>query len=179
MTDAEVAVPSDRPEYSTEQVEDAKIFFTDLARWSDKVLPGAEYIRTILSALAKAGDARDEWQRTANAFAADVVGYVEEIAALRSRLESAERDTARLDFLIENADNNLRDEENGEAIVEVDAYFDEDTDRRVVEWSVMGRGFPNGGGHELGESDVGFREAIDDAMSRAHSPTPTQGGTNG
>jgi hypothetical protein len=175
MTDAEVAVPSDRPEYSTEQVEDAKIFFTDLARWSDKVLPGAEYIRTILSALAKAGDARDEWQRTANAFAADVVGYVEEIAALRSRLESAERElkAARTPDIFGIDDMVVMGDDLGSFDLgpgDIDKVW---ANRYLGDRYVACR---------MGEDDEYEHEMFDteaEAEAWAHSPTPTQGGTNG
>ena len=118
-----------RPEYSPEQVRTA---VSELRRYSS----GFNFswaITAVLSALAKADDSRAEWERTANAFAADVVGYVEEIASLRSRLEGAERDNERL--LIEN--------------------------RRWVPRIEI----------------TGASATVQTIES--HSPTPTQGGTNG
>jgi hypothetical protein len=147
---------STRPEYSPEQVEasvervlrqmvngplpdeDTATVIVD----SESFLNLHSDIRTILSALAKADDSRAEWERTANAFAADVVGYVEEIASLRSRLESAERDTAIVDWLL------------AVGFITVD-----------------------GKAPDVHPTRDNLRSCME--QYAAHSPTPTQGGTNG
>ncbi len=53
----------------------------------------------LLSHIESIEDSRDEWQRTADAFAADVVTYQAEIASLRTQLSTALRDSERLDWL--------------------------------------------------------------------------------
>jgi len=137
---------STRPEYSPEQVEEAVLRLTIMLD-NDATLGHAQapnmiagHIRTILSALAKAEDSRDEWQRTANAFASDVVGYVEEIALMRVRLESAERERDLMRPVVLHA-------------------------RR---WY-----------HTIGtDHDLGVEVPRYENLT-AHSPTPTQDGTNG
>jgi hypothetical protein len=53
MTDAQAAVPSDRPEYTPEQIEESKAYFERI-EWMGLGGSMTKHIRTILSALSRA-----------------------------------------------------------------------------------------------------------------------------
>jgi len=150
------------------------------------------YERAVLwldDALTRTEDSRAEWERTANAFADDVCGYINEILALRSRLESAEELTALKQGIIEAADTRIRELES-----QLDSA--ERERRKVDEWITAqvhrGEGVVVFGLTEDGNVGVwkpesyqpdakcdGVGDTAFQAIARAHSPTPTQGGTNG
>jgi hypothetical protein len=146
------------PEYTAEQVENAKVLrtaiavLTELAGYADEsgsatLLDGdTRHIRTILS----------EVKRLTGVFSQNLDLQIE-IESLRSRLESAERDSKRLDWLDGHA-----------GLVAGDLTPETQCRDAAFGWVKVPR---------FGDSPRALRDAIDAAS--AHSPTPTQGGTNG
>ena len=143
------------PEYSPEQVaevvEGLTAITTEPAECWHPTHISRDDIRTILSALAKVEGERDEWKRTADAFADDVCGYINEILSLRSRLESAERP------------------------IPIDDWHEDDGPVLLWFFPVCEppfAGTPN-------DSDWPGYHTHFTRLIVPHSSTPTQGGTNG